>query len=105
MELGEVRLSQEPYLVHRSRGCLVWEVDCASKYPAWHVSQGEDVELMLYADERTLRKDTSTDRPTVVQFRGYQGWQIMLDQGKYSQRICFYRWQRHPRGRLDRLGL
>ena len=88
---GSIVLSGDPYLIHKSEGCTIWEVDCKSKY-AEHTLGIEDniVELMLYPDENTLRVGPGS-APTTIEFVGTEDYHVVSEGGRYTYRVMFYK--------------
>jgi len=90
VEEGQVRVGGGVTVVHRSPGCLIVDVDLASKYAELVLSScGDDVEAVFVAGDRTLHLSDGTG-PTVVTFSGTSGFRVMSDGGRYSWRVCFY---------------
>lgn len=88
VEQGQIIIEpDEPHLVLAARRVQVWNIECASKYADITLGGSDDeVSVYLWADERTLRYDESTDAPTVVRFKRF-GDMSLVDGGRYSWRL------------------
>jgi predicted ribosome-associated RNA-binding protein Tma20 len=92
-EVGVVRLNHIAQVVDQP-DAKVWSIDCHTKYAQVAATYGdEEVEILLYDDERTLHK-ADTTKPTVLDFKYPEGenWQVLIDGGRYSFTVAAFKW-------------
>lgn len=94
VEQGAVALSGPPYIVHLSEGCVIWEVDCRSKYAEPILAIGShDAELRLVPSQHTLGLLNKGGAQTVitVPFPDEDIWSVHTDGGRYSFQLIMYK--------------
>lgn len=91
------------HLWHDTENIKILHIDCHSKYPVWMIGHNfspdidhEEFEVMLFADERTLRvNEELKDAATYVRVKFPREhdamWTTSTDGGKYSVNVVFYR--------------
>jgi hypothetical protein len=90
IEPGEIRIGGGAITLLDEPHVRVWHVDLDSKY-AQVLTYSAD-EVLLIADERTLRTDTSRrGKPTVLKVNLPDDWQIIVDCSRYTCRIVGYK--------------
>jgi hypothetical protein len=93
----QVRLGAGLRIVVDHPDCVVAELDLATKRP--EILPGSDgngdAVVHLYAGTETLRA-ADDPAPTVVRFPGRGDWHMIVDGGRYTVRICLYRWPNEP---------
>lgn len=96
IEPGQIRVGTILEVVNED-DFKAWVIDCQSKYPSWLQSFDTDDrhEILLIADERTLRPAEGVTTATVVTLNLPQpnGWRVFVDAARYTVQVVAYRWR------------
>lgn len=89
VEQGQITVNSVD-LIGSGRDFRVYQIDCRSKYPV--LLGYSDREVLLFADEHTLKADRDAMATRITFPDIPEGWEILPDEhGRYSMRFAFYR--------------
>lgn len=72
--------------------CKAFEIDCKAKYMELSAGSSiDEITVLLYAGDATLKADKNAGRATMVEFPYGDEWSFLVDKGRYTVYVVVYR--------------